>query len=311
MNAESTAARDGPVSAVVDVGSNTIRLLVARLAGDEIEPILDESRFVRLGSGVDSNGRLDPDRKRAGIAALRELAQRAEDAGAESVGAVATSALRDAADGTEYVREIHEQTGVDVRIIDGEEEARLTYLGATAGLDLSRGGLLCDMGGGSSELILAGSSGIRWARSLQIGSGRLSERFTHHDPPTPDERSSVARYVDEELRNRLGDVDPEVALFTGGTASHVLYLSGLEGVAADIDLALIQRVEDLVYSGQSGEIAAQYKVQPERAAVLPAGITGIRAIAVWSGAKRLAITRRGIREGMIRDAMREQRSGVD
>jgi exopolyphosphatase / guanosine-5'-triphosphate,3'-diphosphate pyrophosphatase len=284
--------------------------LVARPVDGRLETVVDDSRFVRLGSGVDASGSLDPDRKKAGIDAIRELVARARQAGAKSVKAVATSAVRDAADGPAYVREVRDETGLDVGIIDGDEEARLTYLGATIGVDLTRGALLCDFGGGSCELILADGSGIRWAHSVQIGSGRLSERFVHNDPPSAHERHAIEEYVTGTLRSTLGEVETELAVFTGGTASHIVYLAGLEARAPSgsvkVDLAVIEQVEALVYSTPASQIARDRNVRPERAAVLPAGITGIRSIARWSRARDIFITRNGIREGIIIDDLRRE-----
>ena len=268
-----------------------------------LETVTEDSRFVRLGSGVDTAGRLDPVRKEAGISAIRELVGQAHDAGANSVWAVATSALRDAADGEEYIHQIHQVTGIAVRIIDGEEEARLTFTGATLGMNLAGGALVCDMGGGSCELIQADESGITLARSLQVGSGRLTERFVRHDPPVPSERQRIEEYVDSTIREEFGHVSVKLAVLTGGTASHVAYLLGLEGAAVVIQSGQLVEAETLVYELPSGEIAQRYQVRPERAEVLPAGITAIRTIAVRSGSEKTCISRRGIREGVLMEAL--------
>ncbi|HEV3310278.1 MAG TPA: hypothetical protein VG815_07155 [Chloroflexota bacterium] len=292
------------VGAALDVGSNTIRLLVARTVDGRLEPVLDDSRFVRLGSGVDASGRLEPARKDAGIQAILELAAQAREAGAADIYGVATSAIRDAADGAEYVRRIHDETGVEVRIIDGDEEARLTFAGATSAMDLSGNALVCDMGGGSCELIYASGSDIEWARSLQIGSGRLSERFIHHDPPTNEEQRSVEQAVESTLRV-VGNISASAAAFTGGTASHVVYLLGEQGVSVLVTIERLERVESIVYASPKAEVARKYNVRPERAEILPAGFTALRTIALWSGAGQLSISRSGIREGLLLEAAGE------
>ena len=229
-----TKAIESLPAAALDIGSNTIRLLVARMSDAGLETITEDSRFVRLGSGVDATGRLDPGRKEAGLHAIRELVGQAHGAGANKVYAVATSALRDATDGPEYIQQIRQACGVAVRIIDGDEEARLTFTGATLGMDLAGGALVCDMGGGSCELIRADESGITLARSLQIGSGRLTERFVGHNPPLPSERKQIEESVERTVRDGFGEVGVGVAVLTGGTASHVAYLLGLQGAAIEI-----------------------------------------------------------------------------
>src|SRR5206468_1631880 len=145
--------------------------------------IEDVSEFVRLGKGVHASGRLQEDRIVAAIDAVGRLTARATARGAQKVTAIATSAVRDAANRDEFVRRVLDATGVRIRILSGDEEAQLTYLGATLGNPLGNGAVICDLGGGSAELIFASPAGIEWAQSLQLGSGRLTEQFVHHDPP--------------------------------------------------------------------------------------------------------------------------------
>ena len=291
--------------AALDVGSNTVRLLVARSVEGNLEPVQEASRFARLGLGVDKTGHLDPDRKRAGIEAISELASMAHEAGALDIHAVATSAIRDASDGVDFAEEVKSETGVSIRIISGDEEARLTFLGTTMQMDLSHGAIVCDIGGGSSEIIAAADDGIHWAHSLKIGSGRLSERFVTGDPPSENERAAISNYV-REMLEELGREAAELAVFTGGTATNIVGITGLDGVTVEITLQALVDVENLVYSMPAAQITEQYRVRPERAQVWPAGVTTVRTIAQWSGAQRLHITRHGMREGVIIDHLQQQ-----
>lgn len=288
--------------AALDVGSNTIRLLVARPHNHSLQTVLDDSRFVRLGAAVDSSGNLDPKRQIDAMAAIRDLTQRAREVGADPIAGVATSAVRDARNGENFVRQVRAETGVQVRIISGDQEARLTYLGATLGIDLDGGAIISDIGGGSSEVIYADEDGIRRAHSIQIGSGRLTERFVHHDPPTADERGLIVEEVEKRLEE-LPCVSPRLAVFTGGTASHVARLAGCSGTTASIEQEKIAEVERLIYDVPSREVAERYQIRLERAEVLPAGVTIMRTIATWTGADGLCITRNGIREGVIVDSL--------
>src|SRR5579859_7994294 len=131
--------------AVLDVGSNTIRLLVARLGDAALEPILDQSEFVRLGREVDRTGRLQEDRQQVGVRTIGELALQARINGADGVRAIATSAVRDAENGPEFVQRVKDATGVEIEIISGEREAELTYRGAVLGLDVRHGVIVCDL----------------------------------------------------------------------------------------------------------------------------------------------------------------------
>jgi exopolyphosphatase/pppGpp-phosphohydrolase len=293
-------SEDSNLVAALDIGSNTIRLLVARPNERQLETVLDDSRFVRLGKGVDASGKLAPDRVEAALQAMAELVDEAKSYGAATIRVVATSAVRDAENRQEFVERARDEVHVDMEILSGEAEARLTYLGATLGLTFDGGAIVCDIGGGSVELISAESGNILWEESLQLGCGRLTELFVHHDPPTDEERDAiVARFQDALLS--VPSARPHVAVFTGGTASHVAYLTGYTSTPAEIPVAEVRRLEELVYSTPSSGIASKYNIKPERAEVLPAGVTSLLVVAGFYEVDPVTITRSGIREGVLVD----------
>jgi len=307
------------VRAVLDIGSNTVRLLVARVQDGRVERVLDQSEFVRLGRDVDRTGFLQPDREDAALRAIEKLATTARDRGANSIEAIATSAVREARNGKAFVERVRRETGLDVRIISGEREAYLTFLGATAGVSLEGGAIVADLGGGSTEVIAADENGVLWARSLALGSGRLTERYIRHDPPTGEDLAAVDAAVRDALaklphptrqRQRLihgtraareilvgtesgGSI--RRAIFTGGTASALARLAGRDAFGP----GEMQAVIDLVSSRPSAEIAADYGVQPQRATVLAAGIAALATIAAYYQAREITITHGGIREGAL------------
>jgi exopolyphosphatase/guanosine-5'-triphosphate,3'-diphosphate pyrophosphatase len=293
---------DGQVVAALDIGSNTVRLLVAEPKGGGITPVLDDSEFVRLGRGVDGTGALDPERMDAALSAISRLAKEAREAGAGEIVAIATSAVRDARNGEAFARRVRDETGIDVQIISGNRESELTYLGATLGLEIQSGAIICDLGGGSAELIAADASGMQWEQSVQLGSGRLTERFVQHDPPQPDELDAVAACVDEVLRG-LPSAQVETAIFTGGTATHLAFLARVEGSPVSLDLDTVRQVVDTLLTHTAAEIVAQYNIKPERAQVLPAGVRAVQAIAEHYGVEPITITRSGIREGALIDLL--------
>lgn len=288
--------------AVLDVGSNTIRLLVARPQDGEIHPLLDDSEFVRLGRGVDQTGLLDPERMNAALRAISRLSAEARSAGATEIVAVATSAVRDARNGEAFARRVQDETGVELQIISGNRESELTYLGATCGLPVQGGAIICDLGGGSAELIAADASGMQWERSVQLGSGRLTERFIQHDPPQRDELDAVAACVDEVLRG-LPPARVETAVFTGGTATHLAFLARIEGSPVSLGLDMVRQVVETLLTHTADEIVQEYNVRPERAQVLPAGLRAVLAIAEYYNVGPITITRSGIREGALIDLL--------
>lgn len=293
--------------AALDIGSNTIRLLVARLANGSFGPIEDASEFVRLGKGVDASGRLQEDRMAASVLAIKSLVARARALGADTVIAIATSAVRDASNRDEFVQRVQDETGITIRILSGDEEARLTYLGAVLGNPVGEGAIICDLGGGSAEIICATSQGIEWAKSLQFGSGRLTEQFIRHDPPRSDELEAVRQHV-RGLLNDLPAAEATKSILTGGTASHIAYLLGKGGDQVELDAGDLDRVLTEIRTETVDELVRERGVRHERAEVLPAGITAAAAIVDYYGTPVVAITQRGIREGAIVDSVQSARS---
>ena len=179
-------AFDGWVdAAAIDIGSNSIKMTVGRPEGEGgIEQIAWASEVVRLGEGVAATGRLDEGRMDAALDALRRFVDQARELGVERVVAVATEATRAATNGEAFLEEVRRETGIEVRVIDGDEEAALTFRGLAATVDLSGPVLIADIGGGSTELIATVDGGMQGARSIGLGSGRLTERLVQADPPT-------------------------------------------------------------------------------------------------------------------------------
>lgn len=284
--------------AVLDIGSNTIRLLVAQVRDGQIEPIVDQSEFVRLGRDVDKSGELRADRIEAGVDAIGKLLVVARDHGAKQVRGIATSAVRDARNGIEFIDRVQRETGLEIQIISGEEEADLTFLGAAIGVDTSEGVVVVDLGGGSAELIFANAAGIQWRRSEQFGSSRLTERFIAHDPPEASELEAVRTHVRQVLAT-LPPTKARAAVLTGGTASHLALLANSDQRMTMLDLDALYRIEAELAGQTATQIVAQYSFRPERAQVLPAGVAALTAIAAFFKVQTVLITRNGIREGTL------------
>ena len=182
--------------AVVDMGTNSTRLLVAEVEGGRIALALErQSRVTRLGRGVDSSGRLADEAIDETCAAIGDYRVRLERLGVDRVVSLATSAVRDASNGDAFLAELRERFALDVRILEGSEEARLTYLGAVADRKPADGTLVIDIGGGSTELIVGRGADLRAHASLQLGVVRHSERHLHSNPPAAAELEALAADV--------------------------------------------------------------------------------------------------------------------
>jgi exopolyphosphatase/guanosine-5'-triphosphate,3'-diphosphate pyrophosphatase len=222
--------------AVVDIGTNSTRLLVAEVEDGNVKELERRSIVTRLGQGVDSSGRLADEAIARVLDALAEYKQLIERHGAGRVVALATSAVRDSDNGEEFRAAVHDRFGFDLRTISGDEEARLTFLGATSARpDREASTLVIDIGGGSTELV-TGRPGADpdFHVSTQAGSVRQTERHLHDDPPAPEQLEALRR----EVRAIVEEAVP-VDVREGVTRG--IAVAGTATQLAAIDLALESR----------------------------------------------------------------------
>jgi exopolyphosphatase/guanosine-5'-triphosphate,3'-diphosphate pyrophosphatase len=218
----------GPVAAV-DCGTNSTRLLVVAETGTALERLI---RITRLGEGVDAGRRLRPEAVERTLSTLRDYRGIMDDTGVVRARVVATSAVRDAVNGDEFLRDVAHVMGVRPELLSGDEEGLLSYQGATADLpagEASKGSVLVvDIGGGSTEFAVGPPPVV--THSLDIGCVRLTERFLSHDPPRPDEVATARAYVSAQVaaaRDALPELPPDPLLVgLAGTVSTLAFLSG-------------------------------------------------------------------------------------
>ncbi|HYD54972.1 MAG TPA: hypothetical protein VEA99_20215, partial [Gemmatimonadaceae bacterium] len=196
--------RAGARFAAIDVGSNSIRQIVADVTPDGSIRVVDEMKAQpRLGMGVHESGELGADSMNRAVEALGRMAELARQFGAERIEAVATSAVRDAANARAFLDRVRAETGLEVRVLDGEEEARLSFRSALAHFDLGAGRtVLLDIGGGSLEIVLSAGGVIDRLVSLPLGALRLTEQFLR-DGVTPDRLRALRREVRGRLRREI------------------------------------------------------------------------------------------------------------
>jgi exopolyphosphatase / guanosine-5'-triphosphate,3'-diphosphate pyrophosphatase len=224
--------------AVVDLGTNSTRLLVAQVEDGAVQELERRSTVTRLGEGVDASGRLSDAAMERVHATLEEYRELIDQHGAEPVVAVATSAVRDSANGDEFREALRERFGIDAQIISGDQEARLTFLGATAGRDSGTATLVIDIGGGSTELVIGRpGNDPDFHVSTQAGSVRQSERHLHDDPPGPGQLSELRH----EVRAIIDDAVPRAMR---SDVKHGIAVAGTATQLASIDLRLDERDSD-------------------------------------------------------------------
>ena len=217
-------------AAAVDCGTNSTRLLVSD--GGRHPPLARLMRITRLGRGVDATRRLDPGAVDRTIAVLAEYRRVMDSLGVESVRATATSAARDAENREDFFAAAEEVIGVRPELLDGKEEGRLSFLGATAGLDPAQGPfLVTDVGGGSTEFVV-GTFEPEGVVSIDMGCVRLTEKFLHGDPPAPEELSQAISVV----HSFLEDVEREVPAVN--EADRLVGLAGTVTTMAAVEIGL-------------------------------------------------------------------------
>ena len=204
-------------AAVIGIGSNSVRSLLADVSGADFQRLWRDREGTRLFAGLDGTGNLNRDAMDKTVSAVRRMASEVRQKGAEELAIFATSAARDAANGQEFMEEVKQEAGVPLRIISGEEEAELSFLGASAALPAERCGMI-DIGGGSTEIAIGTRAGIECAFSCQMGAVRLYRRLRleHPDDMKPVE-VAAAEILDEHLRSFRELELPKAWVGTGGT----------------------------------------------------------------------------------------------
>jgi exopolyphosphatase/guanosine-5'-triphosphate,3'-diphosphate pyrophosphatase len=237
----------------IDLGTNSTRLLIAEVEGERVEDLARRSAVTRLGEGVDAGRVLLPEPVARVRAVLAEYRRELETLRAERTLAVATSAVRDATNGRSFLAAIEASFGFDTRILSGEEEAQLTRRGVGA---VDPGTLILDVGGGSTELMLAD-----FRISLDVGSVRLTERFLHGDPPAAAELAEAAGFV----RGLLPALRATSAIGVAGTVTQLRELVG------DLTLDVVERELGRLASMPVSERARLPHMDPDRAPVILGG----------------------------------------
>jgi exopolyphosphatase/guanosine-5'-triphosphate,3'-diphosphate pyrophosphatase len=308
--------------ATIDIGTNCVLLLVAETEGGALRPVVERATITRLGEGVDHNRRLLPEACERTLACLSDYGRTLRELGVTHLDAVGTSAMRDAAGGEQLVARATDILGVVPRVIDGNEEARLTFAGALSGLPVTGKVMVFDIGGGSTEIVLGesgpGGRNIASGVSLDVGSVRLFERHVQSDPPTLPELQNIERDIAAALR---GAAKPERGATLVGVAGTVTQLAALDLELTHYDAARVHgskltldAVDRLATQLASQSVAVRRALpgmDPARADVIVVGGAIARAVLHWSHAEELTVSDRGVRWGLAEElAARSSRAGA-
>jgi exopolyphosphatase/guanosine-5'-triphosphate,3'-diphosphate pyrophosphatase len=299
--------------AVVDIGTNSTRLLVSDVSDGTLTELDRRSVVTRLGQGVDSSGRLAEEAMERVFAALDGYAAAIEEHGCERRTAVMTSAVRDAANGSWFAGQVRERYGLEGRTLSGAEEARLTFLGATATIaepphDL----VVIDIGGGSTEVV-AGRSEVGFHVSTQVGVVRHSERHIHCDPPRPEEiadlRAAVAETISQQVPAEVRTA-VEQAVAVAGTATSCaamdLRLEQYRTDSVEGHVMSVQTLRTQLDELSSLTLAERRRVtglNPDRAPTIVAGVAILLEVVGAFGLEQITVSDRDILWGVALEAV--------
>lgn len=310
-------------AAAVDIGTNSVLLLVAERTPEGVKALVERATITRLGEGVDRTRRLASEAVARTNACLSDYARELSALGVDRIDVVGTSAMRDA-EGSDAVRDhVRRELGVDARVISGDEEARLTFGGALSGLRNSEGAVVVfDIGGGSTEVVRGtiDAEGRPWtvefARSFDVGSVRLTERHVRSDPPTAPELDAVradARRAFAAIPEGTWSGTPDPSTWPVGIAGTVTTLAAVALGLADYDSSRVhgcvlpradlRRVVERLATLPLAERRSLPGLQPKRADVIVAGALVADAFLEHLGAGGVRISDRGVRWGLVLDAL--------
>jgi exopolyphosphatase / guanosine-5'-triphosphate,3'-diphosphate pyrophosphatase len=289
----------------IDIGSNTTRLLVAEPEEGQLRKVMEQRAYTRIGKGASKNGKIKAEMVAEVVEAVSTQAHLAKEVGAEVIKTVATAAIREAKNRDKVVKAIEEGAGVEVEVLDEEQEGRLAFLGATKSLGHPVEGTVAvvDVGGGSSEVVYGTvAEGVSEVRSFKIGSGSLTEDHLEGDPPSAAEiralRDHIADFFDEV------ELDPpDQAVAVGGSATSLRTLVG-----AVLEYETLERAVRVLSSDEITDVAKRFELDPRRVKLLPAGVLLLEKFSDLLG-QPLQIGKGGLREGIILDLLNGKTDG--
>ena len=311
MNAHQTSSPR--ILAGIDIGTLTCRLLIAELApSGTLRELRSDRRILRLGQGVDRDRMLRGDAMARVAETLKEWCTLMEGYQLDASIAVATSAVRDAGNREEFVRLIHRQTGLEIEILSGEEEARRTILGIRSGLPAGVSDVLAlDIGGGSTEFILDRPGRTPMMRSVDIGVVRLCERLLRHDPPTSEEIHQAREWVRAETVTAVGEMTLPVGLTFVGTAGTITSLAAMAQQLPTYEPArihnyrlartVVEELESTLLARTKSERVGLPGLEANREEVIAAGAIILRTVMETVRIPSLLVSDLGLREGVLLD----------
>lgn len=295
---------------VIDIGTNSIRMLIAEIENRHIIYSKKDLETTRIGEGVDKTNRLSSDAITRSISVLKKFKAEALKEVTEDIKAIATSAVRDAVNRDEFLRAAKDEVDLDIEVISGEKEAELGFIGVVNGIEDNIDNLLViDIGGGSTEFILGNDQGIKYSRSLNVGAVRMTDKHIANDPITDNEMNNLAediRSIISEIFDKINEFGKVQAVGIGGTAT------SLAAIAQELEIydrdkvhnyeLKVEEIKEMIEKFRSLNNDERKKIkglQPKRADIILAGSKILYEILTGLGLKTIKISEFDNLEGYI------------
>lgn len=291
-----------PVLAAIDIGSNTIHLVVARSKPTDLDILADEVELVRIGESVTANGEISEEKMLASIETLQRYQKLAKEKRAKQIFVIATEAIRQATNNAAFIERVRQETGLEVHLISGAAEAAFTFYGATYSVQDPDVGVM-DLGGGSLELVTSRNKEISWRTSVPLGSGWLHDRYLPGSHPSYTDVEAARTFVTTYFQHMTLKQRPSTLIVTGGSANSLLLLAraafGLDDNREFLSRDELLYCEGLLCALPAEEITERYHQPPARARILLAGALIIQGVMQRLHLDEIRISPHGIREGAL------------
>jgi exopolyphosphatase/guanosine-5'-triphosphate,3'-diphosphate pyrophosphatase len=292
--------------AAIDIGSNTTRVLVAEPVDGQLKKVMEQRAYTRISKAVDADGAILAGKIEEVGELVATQVRLARELGAETIRAVATAAVREAANGSAAAAAISAAAGVEVEILSDEEEGRLSFIGATKALGHPAEGTIgvVDVGGGSTEVILGTvNGGVEKVRSWRVGSGVLADELISGDPPSASEIRKIRDRIDDIFEG-VEIPHPDQAVAVGGSATSMRRLVG-----AVLEYETLERGIRVLCGDPAAEVAKRFELDPRRVRILTTGVLLLEKVSEMLG-QPLQIGKGGLREGVILDLLNGTSNGA-
>ena len=301
--------------AIIDLGTNTFNLLIADVQENQWTQVFKIKEGVKLGQGGINKGFIVPEAYERGIAALSRHYDRIKQYNAVKVFAYGTSALRDAANGNEFISDVKQKFGFDITLISGDKEAELIYKGVRQTVSsITETFLILDIGGGSNEFIIAGQDQFYWKESFKLGMARLMDKFSPPDPITPELITELERYFESELTSLFDAVEkysPVILVGASGSFDSLvnMYYSDIYSneevlpASQEIDLEIFRHMHDKLILSVRAEREKMKGLEPVRRDMIVVAVVFVNYILKRLKTQKLYQSSYSLKEGALWEVM--------